>query len=129
MKHAAALLALAAIWMAAPSVAAAQQCARPMLLYFPLGSADVDKESGYPLLGIAWQQAGAEGRIDLNGHADASERPDLGLERAAAIAALFVQEGMASGRVTATGSGSSRPAVNVAGPEPLNRRLEICVVP
>lgn len=129
MKHATALLAAVATWMAAPSVAAAQQCAQPILLYFSLGSADLDKESGYPLLGFVWQKAGAEGRIYLNGHADASEPASLGLQRATAVAALFTQEGMAPGRVTATGSGSSRPAVNVPGPEALNRRLEMCVEP
>jgi OOP family OmpA-OmpF porin len=128
MKHGAWFLAAAVLCAvsAFPSIAAAQQCV-VISLYFSWGSAELDKESGYPLLGMVWEKSQPEGRIALDGHTDATEPAELGQQRAQAVADLLTGAGMAADRISVRGSGFTRPAVNVTSADAQNRRVEACV--
>lgn len=69
--------------------------------------------------------------IEVVGHASQDEDSDLGFARAEAVAGILIRAGIAPGRISATGRGSSEPLVtaNAEASVYRNRRVEVFFVP
>ncbi len=125
---------LAAAAVIAGPVAAAPQMT-PVVVYFNAKS-DALVPSAQELLDATvaqYRQHGA-GMVILAGHADPHEgstEQGVGLSqrRANAVREYLVSRGVPAGLMTTQAFGPSRPAVEVPGPDPANRRVEITFGP
>ena len=81
-----------------------------------------------------WQQHKEWDRLEVEGHADhrgtAEYNQKLSESRAARVRAVLLELGLAEGKVTSRGFGSTRPRAEGRSPEALqaNRRVELVVV-
>ncbi|OGN42455.1 MAG: hypothetical protein A2623_09650 [Caulobacterales bacterium RIFCSPHIGHO2_01_FULL_70_19] len=128
------IAALAAAAVVAGPVAAAPQMA-PVIVYFDAKS-DALVPSAQELLDAtaAQYREHAGQQVILAGHADAHEGSGaqgvgLSQRRANAVREYLVSRGVPAGVMTTQAFGQSRPAVEVAGPDPANRRVEITFGP
>lgn len=127
-----AALAVATV-IAAPAAARPQLA--PVMVYFEAKS-DVLIPTARELLDAAaaqYRQQGAH-QIILAGHADpyeadAAQGVGLSQRRANAVRDHLVSLGVPAGSMTTQAFGSARPAVEVDGPDPVNRRVEITFGP
>ncbi len=127
-----AALAVAAV-IAGP--AAARPQLGPVMVYFEAKS-DVLIPSARELLDAAaaqYRQQGAQ-EVILAGHADpyesgAAHGVGLSQRRANAVRDHLVSRGVPAGSMTTQAFGQARPAVEVDGPDPANRRVEITFGP
>lgn len=127
-----AALAVAAVF--AGPVAAAPQMA-PVIVYFDAKS-DALVPSARELLDatVAQYRQHAGQQVILAGHADPHEGSSaqgvgLSQRRANAVRDYLVSRGVPAGVMTTQAFGQARPAVEVAGPDPANRRVEITFGP
>jgi outer membrane protein OmpA-like peptidoglycan-associated protein len=104
------------------------------LLYFDAGTTTLAEGSRAALTAIAdaVRRRGAIA-VSISGHADATGSDELNdklaLERAEAVKALLVEQGVAPGPISVTSHGKGNPAVPTPEgvPEPRNRRVEVVV--
>ncbi|MCS6625643.1 OmpA family protein [Roseibacterium beibuensis] len=125
------VLAAAAV-LASP--AAAQQ-AKPVTVYFDAGSDALDAEDR-ALLEEGARQLMRFGLMEVRvtGHADgpegtAEETAGLSQRRAANVEEFLLSYGVPAGVMAKAAHGETRPAIETAGPEPANRRVEITFGP
>lgn len=108
--------------------------AAPSAMTFAFDSARLDAEAERTLAAqAAWLRLNPHATLRFEGHADRvggeSYNDRLGLRRARAAAARLVELGVDPARLVAVESfGERRPAVDVPGPEPLNRRAVVALV-
>jgi outer membrane protein OmpA-like peptidoglycan-associated protein len=109
---------------------------QPYLVYFPLGSADVD-DDGKMLVNKAADavKSGFTGKIEVVGHADqvgpSKVNMSLSQKRADEIKRLLEQAGVPEDKIETVGRGDTAPkvAASAGAPEAGNRRAEINFVP
>jgi len=90
--------------------------------YMPDSSLNVIEEVAGALRDCTGMTIAVEGHTDSSGSAAINQT--LSQARADAVAAALAQRGIAAGRVTATGFGSSRPITPGDGANAANRRIE-----
>ena len=128
------IAALAAAAVVAGPVAAAPQMA-PVIVYFDAKSDQFTPHSRELLDNtVAQYRQHAGQQVILAGHADPHEGSGaqgvgLSQRRANAVREYLVSRGVPAGVMTTQAFGQSRPAVEVAGPDPANRRVEITFGP
>jgi outer membrane protein OmpA-like peptidoglycan-associated protein len=116
------------------ALAAEPAPAEKFILYFETGTTTLDAKSRavLPALVAAIQRRGAVS-VAISGHADATGSDQvndrLALERAEAVKALLVEQGVAAGLLSVSSHGKANPAVPTPEgvPEPRNRRVEVVV--
>lgn len=117
-----------------PCVAALQQRARELTLYFELSSAtlDVEQLEKTRLVGEALDSC-PEAALQLWGHADETGDElvnfDLSKERARSILAAFSAMGYDTTRIDAVAFGDTRPTADGAADTSYDRRVEFRVIP
>ena len=125
------VLAAAAV-LAGP--AEARQAA-PAIVYFEAKSDEFTPHSREVLDNVAaqYRQSGGQ-QVIVAGHADPHEGDSvsgvgLSQRRANAVREYLVGAGVPAGVMTTQAFGQSRPALEVPGPDPVNRRVEITFGP
>lgn len=128
------ILALAAAAVIAGPVAAAPQQA-PAIVYFAADSDALSADARARLDGAAAQyRKGGSQQLVLAGHAGSDEGSreytvGLSQRRANAVRDYLTSLGVPAGAMTTQAFGQSRPAVETAEPEPVNRRVEVTFGP
>jgi outer membrane protein OmpA-like peptidoglycan-associated protein len=103
-----------------------------LLVQFAFDSAEVEPQSRQALQNLAQALQSPElaaSRFAIEGHTDATGRPDYNLRlsqrRADAVRDLLASQGVAAARLQATGKGAQEPADPADPNAPANRRVRI----